>query len=97
MNKALILIIPSLVIGTIGQIFMKGAMLRSMPVTFGTATEIIKGSGQIMQQPLNGVAIPLYATGFFIWAAALSHLQLSFAYPLVAIGYLITPRAAMIA
>jgi len=95
-NKAIILIIFSVVIGTIGQICIKGAMLKIGPVTFGTPSEIFNGGWKIIQQPLIGVAIPLYATGFLIWAAALSHLQLSFAYPLLAIGYLINPLAAML-
>jgi len=95
-NKAIILILLSVVIGTIGQICIKGAMLRVGPVTFGSFAQVINGSWQIIQQPLIGVAIPLYATGFIIWAAALSHLQLSFAYPLLAIGYLINPLAAML-
>jgi multidrug transporter EmrE-like cation transporter len=95
-NKAIILILFSVGIGTIGQLCIKGAMLRVGPVSFGSVLEIIHGGWQIIQQPLIGVAIPLYAIGFLVWAAALSHLELSFAYPLLAIGYLINPLAAML-
>jgi multidrug transporter EmrE-like cation transporter len=95
-TKAIILILLSVAIGSFGQLCIKGAMLRFGPVTFGSVAEIISGGWQIIQQPLIRVAIPLYAAGFIIWAAALSHLPLSFAYPLLAMGYLINPRAAML-
>jgi drug/metabolite transporter (DMT)-like permease len=95
-NKALILVLFSVIIGTVGQLCIKAAMLRLGPVAFGTPAEIISSSWQIMRQPLIWVALPLYGFGFIIWAAALSRLQLSFAYPLLSIGYLINPIAAAV-
>ena len=96
MNKALILVLLSVIISTIGQLCTKAAMLRVGPVAFGSLIEIISSAWQIMQQPLVWVALPLYGFSLIIWAAALSHLQLSFAYPLLAVGYLVVPLAAAI-
>lgn len=95
MNKTLILVFLSVLIGTFGQLCIKAAMLRIGPVAFEGPQEIITGIGNIMRQPLIWVALPLYGTGFLLWAVALSRLQLSFAYPLLASGYLINPLAAM--
>jgi drug/metabolite transporter (DMT)-like permease len=95
-NKALVLVLLSVIIGTIGQVCIKAAMLRLGPVAFGSPAEIINSGWQIMRQPLIWAALLLYGTGFIIWAMALSRLQLSFAYPLLAAGYLINPLAAML-
>lgn len=96
MNKALILVFLSVIIGTIGQLCIKAAMLKIGPVAFSTPAEMINSGWQIMRQPLIWVALPLYGIGFIIWAVVLSRLQLSFAYPLLAIGYLVNPLAAMV-
>jgi multidrug transporter EmrE-like cation transporter len=96
MNKAVILVFISVVIGTIGQLCIKTAMLRIGPMPFSLLTEIIDSAWQIMRQPLIWLALLFYGAGFIVWASALSHLQLSFAYPLLAAGYLINPLAAMI-
>jgi drug/metabolite transporter (DMT)-like permease len=71
-------------------------MLKLGPVAFDTPIDIVNSSWQIMKQPLIWIALPLYGAGFIIWAVALSRLQLSFAYPLLAIGYLLNPLAALI-
>ena len=71
-------------------------MLKIGPVAFSTPAEIINSGWQVMRQPLIWVALPLYGIGFIIWAVVLSRLQLSFAYPLLAIGYLVNPLAAMV-
>ena len=96
MNKAVILVFCGVVLGSIGQICIKTAMLRVGPLAFGAPSEILNSSLQVIQQPLIWVSIPLYGTGFLIWAIALSHLRLSFAYPLLAIGYVINPLSGMI-
>lgn len=97
MNKILVLVFLSVIVGTIGQLCIKAAMLRVGPLAFGTLAEMINSGRQIVRQPLIWVALPLYGIGFIIWAVALSHLQLSLAYPLLATGYLINPLAAMLA
>lgn len=96
MNKALILVFLSVVIGIVGQLCIKATMLKLGPVAFDTPIDIVNSSWQIMKQPLIWIALPLYGAGFIIWAVALSRLQLSFAYPLLAIGYLLNPLAALI-
>ena len=96
MNKEMLLVVLSVLIGTVGQLCIKAAMLRLGPVALGTPDEVLTSGWRILQQPLIWVALPLYGVGFLAWAAALSRLQLSFAHPLLAIGYLLTPFAAMI-
>lgn len=96
MSKTLLLVFLSVLIGTIGQLCIKAAMVRLGPVAFSSPTEITNSGWQILRQPLIWVALPFYGAGFIIWAAALSRLPLSFAYPLLAVGYLINPVAAMI-
>ena len=97
MNKVLILVLFSVIVGTIGQLCIKAAMLKIGPLAFGSLPEMIHSGWQVIRQPLIWVALPLYGIGFIIWAVALSHLQLSLAYPLLATGYLINPLAAMLA
>lgn len=94
-NKAIGLIVVSVIIGTVGQLCIKAAMLRLGPMAFNTPAAILHSIFQILQQPLIIVALPLYGMGFILWAVALSYLPLGYAYPLLASGYLINPLAAM--
>jgi multidrug transporter EmrE-like cation transporter len=96
MNKAIGLIIVSVIIGAIGEICIKAAMVNLGPVNFGSAREWVRSSFKILGQPLIWISLPLYGFGFLAWAAALSHLQLSFAYPLMASSYVFNALSAIL-
>lgn len=96
MNKAIILVFLSVTIGIIGQYCIKAAMLKLGPLAFSTPNDIIIGGWQIMKQPLIWIALPLYGAGFVIWALALSQLELSYAYPLLSISYVLVAFIALI-
>lgn len=51
---------------------------------------------KIFSEPLILLSIPLYIFSFLLWVIALSRLNLSFAYPFLAISYIIVPIAAHI-
>ncbi len=96
MNRAIFLVIFSIVIGLVGQSAIKAAMLRLGPLAFGSLSDIINSSWQVITQPLIWVALPLYGMGFIIWAVALSRLPLSFAYPLLSTSYIFIAIVALV-
>lgn len=96
MTGALSLVLISVAVGAVGQACIKAAMLQLGPIAFSTPAGAIDASLSILRQPFIWLAIPLYGSGFLAWAIALSRLQLSYAYPLLAVGYLINPLVAIV-
>jgi multidrug transporter EmrE-like cation transporter len=87
--KAILLALSAPVIGTAGQLLLKKVM---------TGVGAI-GSGQfdgrtlniILTNPLFYLAVLLYGMGFIIWLVVLSRLQLSYAYPILALSFFLVP------
>jgi drug/metabolite transporter (DMT)-like permease len=79
------------IIGTVGQLLLKHVMRNVGPVGFGQ----LSSPGTIVQQllfnPLFLLAVLLYVLGFAIWLIVLSKLDLSYAYPILALSYSVVP------
>ena len=92
--KAILMALSAPLIGTVGQVLLKIGMTRV------TAACHEKGLGPVglfmaaIMNPWIMVAIPLYFIGFFIWLLVLSKLDLSYAYPFLALAYVLVPVAS---
>ncbi|MCL4552989.1 MAG: EamA family transporter [Candidatus Marsarchaeota archaeon] len=94
MAKSLLLVFLSIAIGMTGQLCLKLGMGQVGRVGAENITQPLELLIRLLTQPLVLVALPLYAVGFLVWAVVLSRLSLSFAYPLLAATYVLTPLAA---
>ena len=94
MIKSLLLIAASISIGVVGQLCLKAGMGQVGRVGAQGLSQPVQLLLSMLSEPLVLLALPLYALGFFIWAVVLSRLSLSFAYPLLAATYILTPLAA---
>ena len=91
MVKSLVLVVLSILIGATGQMCLKAGMAQVGRIGAEQALRPVETLVKIFTQPLILTALPLYAAGFIIWAVVLSRLNLSFAYPLFALNYVIIP------
>jgi len=86
MTLNLILILVSVILGAIGQILMKQGALQVGSIDFGNLGKFFL-SAAINPFVVGGLAV--YFLSSLIWIVVLSRVELSFAYPLISIGYVL--------
>jgi multidrug transporter EmrE-like cation transporter len=82
------LIVTSILLGAFGQLSMKKGMaeLGAMSVGLSTLTgNIVK----ILSSPFVLLGLFLYVVSTFFWLAVLSRVELSYAYPMISVGYVV--------
>lgn len=77
-----------------GQLFLKTGMRQVGRVGLEELSDPLRLFGTMITTPLILAAIPLYASSFFMWTVVLSRLQLSVAYPMLAMMYVLIPLAS---
>jgi drug/metabolite transporter (DMT)-like permease len=89
--KAIGLALSMPFIATLGQLLLKFG-LRQVEAT---GFHGVKGLGifivSVFSTPLILAAIPVYVIGLVVWLVVLAELDLSYAYPLVALTYVLVP------
>lgn len=87
---ALILVAICIVFGAVGQILMKNGM--SQVGEIGGLTKLINMNTVLLMFTNTYVisGLVLYAMAAFLWLGALSNLNVSFMYPLLSLGYVLT-------
>jgi multidrug transporter EmrE-like cation transporter len=89
--KEIILILVSILFGAIGQILMKyGTMHASSANGEGVLAMLLK---YFTNLPILA-GLSFYALSAVIWIFAISKVELSFAYPMVALGYVVVVIAS---
>lgn len=83
------LLAASVVLNVCGQVSIKQSILNYQhlaggDVYFGAATAL-----PILTSPLTLLGLVLYAVSAIFWISALSRVELSYAYPLLAVGYVL--------
>ena len=89
----LILVLISVVLGAFGQVFMKMG-LKDNPITL-TQLFSTKLFSTIFQKYVF-IGVFLYLVAVLIWFVVLSNAELSYAYPLISLAYIITAILAVI-
>ena len=86
-NTSLVYILVSVLASAIGQILLKEGMIQVGVVTL-SAGQLLEVVRQIITNPFVIVGLMLYAAGALFWLAALSRVDLSYAYPFVSLSYI---------
>jgi drug/metabolite transporter (DMT)-like permease len=89
--NTLLLALSAPLIGTIGQLLLKHVMRDVGPVASAQIMSPLRIIQQLATNPVFLLAVALYALGFVIWLIVLSKLDLSYAYPILALSYSLVP------
>ena len=89
--KAIGLALLAPLIGTLGQLLLKFGMRQVGPVSRSDLSNPVSLLLTVFSNPLILIAIPLYVAGFLLWLIVLSNLDLSYAYPFLALSYILVP------
>jgi uncharacterized membrane protein len=88
MNLALIYILVSVVIGVAGQLLLKKGMNNMGGVSIAVpANELIGVLWRIGTNPYVFFGLAVYLLSTVFWLVALSHVDLSYAYPFASLSY----------
>jgi len=87
--KNFLLILCSVLLAVLGQVFLKKGMLQigEIPLNFGTPFFLL---GRVFTNFRLFLGFSLFALSSIVWLVVLSRVELSFAYPMVSIGYVLT-------
>jgi drug/metabolite transporter (DMT)-like permease len=89
--RAVGLALLATLIATLGQLLLKSGMRQVGPVTRADLGHPLPLLVTVFTNPLILIAIPLYVAGFLTWLIVLSKLDLSYAYPFLAVTYVLVP------
>jgi len=90
--KSLLLIGLSVVLGAIGQVLLKvGARTLRPELSVPGVGKLVL---QVFQTPALLLGLICFGSSFLLWLVVLSRVELSYAYPMVSLGYLIVVLAS---
>ncbi|MGA9347381.1 MAG: EamA family transporter [Anaerolineae bacterium] len=89
--KAIALALLATLIATLGQLLLKSGMRQVGPISRVDLSHPFPLLVTVFSNPLILIAIPLYVAGFLTWLIVLSKLDLSYAYPFLAVTYVLVP------
>jgi multidrug transporter EmrE-like cation transporter len=94
MEKSIFLVLLAVVIGVAGQLTLKIGMTQVGQICLGSLAQPLDTVIRVAGNPLIITGLSLYALGAAIWLVVLSRLALSYAYPILALSYAVTPLFA---
>ncbi|MBF0525589.1 MAG: 4-amino-4-deoxy-L-arabinose transferase, partial [Deltaproteobacteria bacterium] len=83
------LILLGVLLNAVAQILMKAGMIKIGHFEFSLANLVPVGI-KTFTSPYVLVALACYVISVLVWLAALSKVEVSYAYPLLSIGYIVT-------
>jgi len=86
--KVELLIFISVLLGALGQLSMKQGMAKVGLVSLKFATFLLN-LFRILREPFVLLGLFLYAVSTIFWLTVLSRADLSYAYPMISIGYVL--------
>lgn len=84
--KSLFLILSSVSLNAFAQVVLRKAMLLMLPLS---ASVSIRFARQLLSNPYLLAGLCCYALSIGLWLTVLSKVQVSLAYPMLSIGYII--------
>jgi multidrug transporter EmrE-like cation transporter len=94
LNNPIGLILVAASFGVCGQLSLKMGMVQVGRLGADAFGEPLQLASRILSSPLVLGGLALYVAGAGVWMMVLSRAALSFAYPILAVGYAITPVLA---
>ena len=89
MAKSLFLIFIAIIIGLGGQLSLKIGMNRIGRIDTIDLSNILSLIGKAALSPIILFGLGLYVVGFVVWLIVLSRVDLSFAYPMISLNYVL--------
>ena len=93
MNAALLLVLVTAFLNTAAQLMLKAAMNRVGEFSFSLAN-IFPIGWQLATNPFLIGGLAIYVVSVVVWLLVLSRVQVSAAYPLMSVGFIINAIAA---
>jgi drug/metabolite transporter (DMT)-like permease len=87
--KSIALILLSVAFGVVGQIALKTGMTQIGRIGGGQALAPLATALRVLGTPLVLIGLACYGLGAVAWLIVLSRLDLSFAYPFLALNFLL--------
>lgn len=84
----------SILLNVCGQVSIKQSILSYQARAGGHAYFGVSTAVPILTSPLTLLGLALYAVSALFWISALSRVQLSYAYPLLGVGYILVAVAS---
>ena len=95
MTKTLILVVLDVVMSVAGQLLLKKGMQSVGAIDTAFFSQPLLGLWRMFTtSPLVLVGLGLYGVGAVFWLIVLSRVNLSYAYPLIAMTYVLIPLSA---
>jgi len=94
MLHSLLLVLVAVVISVLGQLSLKAGVTQVGAI--GSDSPPLQTLMQVCTTPLIIVGLGLYVLGAAVWLIVLSRLDLSYAYPLLALNFVLIPLASWI-
>jgi drug/metabolite transporter (DMT)-like permease len=88
MKIAIIYILISVLTSTVGQLLLKKGMNNMGSITLSMG-EILSTSWKMATNPYVFIGLAIYLVGTVFWLAALSRVDLSYAYPFASLSYIV--------
>ena len=94
MLVSLLLVLGSVGTATLGQLLLKTGMTSVGRLGAGALQQPLETLIAIASTPVVWLGLASYAIGAVLWMVVLSRLDLGYAYPLLAISYILIPLLA---
>ena len=94
MGKSLLLILASVSMGVSGQLCLKAGMDQIGALSVAGIGGAVQTAFRVLTTPLVFSGLAFYGLGAAFWLIVLSQLDLSLAYPMLALTYILIPLAA---
>ncbi len=87
MLRSMVLLLASILLGVGGQLAIKMGIARTGDLQALLGQSVWRFAGAVIGSPLIVAGIMLYAVSMLFWLLVLSRVDLSLAYPMLALGY----------
>lgn len=94
MRTSLVLILISVSLGVAGQLCLKAGMDQVGTLSLGGLSSIFSTVVRVITTPLVFLGLACYGVSAAFWLVVLTRLDLSLAYPMLALTYVLIPLAA---
>ena len=89
--SSILILLAAVAVTALGHVLLKVGMNSVGEIDSARISEPFRLASDILTTPAILVAMPLYAAGFVGWLIVLSRLNLSVAYPALALTYVLIP------
>ena len=96
MVVSIILILLSIVLGVAGELLLKSGITQVGPLELDTIQRIVHTSTTVITTPAIVVGFVCYGVAAVFWLLVLARFDLSYAYPMLALMYVLVPLAARV-